>query len=56
MRHRIEDLLDSRPADFWIGPLRLAHRLWRIHWREAGWPEGFQISIRRTNCALSGDC
>ena len=44
MRHRIEDLLGFATRHFWIGTFHgLAHRLLRIHWREAGLAEGFQI-------------
>ena len=44
MRHRIEDLLGFPTRHFWIGTFHgLAHRLLRIHWREAGLAEGFQI-------------
>ena len=44
MRHRIEDLLGFPTRHFWIGTFHgLAHRLLRIHWREAGLQEGFQI-------------
>ena len=44
MRYRIEDLLGFPTRHFWIGTFHgLAHRLLRIHWREAGLAEGFQI-------------
>ena len=44
MRHRIEALLGFPTRHFWIGNFHgLAHRLLRIHWREAGLVEGFQI-------------
>ena len=44
MRHRIETLLGFPTRHFWIGTFHgLAHRLLRIHWREAGLAEGFQI-------------
>ncbi len=44
MRHRIEALLGFPTRHFWIGTFHgLAHRLLRIHWREAGLAEGFQI-------------
>ena len=44
MRHRIEDLLGFPTRHFWIGTFHgLAHRLLRIHWRETGLAEGFQI-------------
>ena len=44
MRHRIEALLGFPTRHFWIGTFHgLAHRLLRIHWRETGLAEGFQI-------------
>jgi DNA helicase-2/ATP-dependent DNA helicase PcrA len=44
MRQRIEALLGFPTRHFWIGTFHgLAHRLLRIHWREAGLAEGFQI-------------
>ena len=44
MRQRIESLLGFPTRHFWIGTFHgLAHRLLRIHWREAGLAEGFQI-------------
>lgn len=44
MRSRIEALLDIPVRHLWIGTFHgLAHRLLRIHWREAGLEEGFQI-------------
>jgi DNA helicase-2/ATP-dependent DNA helicase PcrA len=51
MRARAEALLDARhaPGDAlrrgaWIGTFHgIAHRLLRLHWREAGLPEGFQV-------------
>ncbi len=44
MRHRIEGLLEIPTRHLWIGTFHgLAHRLLRIHWREAGLAEGFQI-------------
>jgi DNA helicase-2/ATP-dependent DNA helicase PcrA len=44
MRHRIESLLEMPTRHLWIGTFHgLAHRLLRIHWREAGLAEGFQI-------------
>jgi len=44
MRHRIEALLGFPTRHFWIGTFHgLAHRLLRIHWREAGLSETFQI-------------
>ena len=44
MRSRIESLLDTPSSTLWIGTFHgLAHRLLRIHWREAGLPQSFQI-------------
>ncbi|HSC07424.1 MAG TPA: UvrD-helicase domain-containing protein, partial [Steroidobacteraceae bacterium] len=44
MRGRIETLLGIPGASLWIGTFHgLAHRLLRIHWREAGLPQTFQI-------------
>ncbi|HVH83092.1 MAG TPA: UvrD-helicase domain-containing protein, partial [Steroidobacteraceae bacterium] len=44
MRARVERLLGIPAAALWIGTFHgIAHRLLRIHWREAGLPQGFQI-------------
>ena len=44
MRRRIETLLGHPGGALWIGTFHgLAHRLLRLHWREAGLPQGFQI-------------
>jgi DNA helicase-2/ATP-dependent DNA helicase PcrA len=44
MRDRVEALLGMPTRNLWIGTFHgLAHRLLRIHWREAGLAEGFQI-------------
>ena len=45
MRARIETACWAfPPAALWIGTFHgIAHRLLRIHWREAGLPQGFQI-------------
>jgi DNA helicase-2/ATP-dependent DNA helicase PcrA len=44
MRGRIERLLGAPSAALWIGTFHgLAHRLLRLHWREAGLAQGFQI-------------
>ncbi len=44
MRGRIEQLLDMPSGPLWVGTFHgLAHRLLRLHWREAGLPQGFQI-------------
>jgi DNA helicase-2/ATP-dependent DNA helicase PcrA len=64
MRQRIEALLAYPTEHLWIGTFHgLAHRLLRIHWREAGLSEGFQImdsedqqrTIRRMLKALDLD-
>src|SRR5580692_6119024 len=44
MRRRIEGLLGHPGGSLWIGTFHgLAHRLLRLHWREAGLPQSFQI-------------
>jgi DNA helicase-2/ATP-dependent DNA helicase PcrA len=44
MRGRVEALLGSTGAALWLGTFHgLAHRLLRLHWREAGLPRDFQI-------------
>jgi DNA helicase-2/ATP-dependent DNA helicase PcrA len=44
MRGRIEALLGTPGGALWIGTFHgLAHRLLRLHWREAGLPQTFQI-------------
>ncbi len=44
MRGRIEALLGMPGNALWIGTFHgIAHRLLRLHWREAGLPQGFQI-------------
>ncbi len=44
MRARVERLLGIPAAGLWIGTFHgIAHRLLRIHWREAQLPQGFQI-------------
>lgn len=44
MRSRIEHLLGPDARHMWIGTFHgLAHRLLRLHWREAHLPEGFHI-------------
>jgi DNA helicase II / ATP-dependent DNA helicase PcrA len=44
MRHRIETQLGLPSAPLWIGTFHgICHRLLRMHWREAGLPQGFQI-------------
>jgi len=44
MRSRIEHLLGMNARGMWIGTFHsLAHRLLRLHWKEAQLPEQFQI-------------
>ncbi|NND44307.1 MAG: DNA helicase II [Xanthomonadales bacterium] len=44
MRERVQDLLNVSTRPLWIGTFHgIAHRLLRMHWREAGLPENFQI-------------
>jgi hypothetical protein len=44
MRGRIESLLATPSAPLWIGTFHgIAHRLLRIHWRDANLPQAFQI-------------
>jgi DNA helicase-2/ATP-dependent DNA helicase PcrA len=44
MRSRIETLLGLPSGAMWLGTFHgLTHRLLRIHWREAGLPQSFQI-------------
>jgi len=44
MRHRVEHLLGISGSSLWLGTFHgLAHRLLRLHWREANLPQGFQI-------------
>ena len=44
MRGRIESLLGYSATALWIGTFHgIAHRLLRLHWREAGLVQGFQI-------------
>jgi len=44
MRSRIEQLLGISGGALWIGTFHgIAHRLLRLHWREAGLPQSFQI-------------
>src|SRR5690606_34273751 len=64
MRGRIEQLLDMPTGQLWVGTFHgLAHRLLRMHWQEAGLPQGFQIldsedqlrAVRRAIRALDLD-
>ena len=44
MRGRIRDLLNVQVGGLWVGTFHgLAHRLLRLHWREANLPQTFQI-------------
>ena len=44
MRGRIESMLGVPSAPLWIGTFHgIAHRLLRIHWRDANLPQSFQI-------------
>jgi DNA helicase-2/ATP-dependent DNA helicase PcrA len=44
MRARIEQMLHMPTAPLWIGTFHgIAHRLLRLHWREAKLPQSFQI-------------
>ncbi len=44
MRARAEALLSAPPRAMWVGTFHgIAHRLLRMHWRDAGLPENFQI-------------
>jgi DNA helicase-2/ATP-dependent DNA helicase PcrA len=44
MRARVEQLLNMPSGGLWIGTFHgIAHRLLRLHWREAGLVQGFQI-------------
>jgi DNA helicase-2/ATP-dependent DNA helicase PcrA len=44
MRGRIETMLGLPAAPLWVGTFHgIAHRLLRMHWREAGLPQSFQI-------------
>ncbi len=44
MRGRVEQLLGIPGTALWLGTFHgLAHRLLRMHWREAGLPQSFQI-------------
>jgi DNA helicase II / ATP-dependent DNA helicase PcrA len=44
MRGRVERILGAPPGVLWIGTFHgIAHRLLRLHWREAGLAQSFQI-------------
>lgn len=64
MRHRIETMLATPSAPLWVGTFHgIAHRLLRIHWRDANLQQAFQImdsddqqrAIRRLLKALDLD-
>jgi len=64
MRSRIDTMLGGAAKSMWIGTFHsLAHRLLRMHWQDAGLPEGFQILdsddqyrlVRRVLASLSLD-
>jgi superfamily I DNA/RNA helicase len=57
MRSRVEALLRNGTRGMWVGTFHgLAHRLLRLHWREAQLPEAFQVMAGRcrNRCALRG--
>ncbi len=44
MRHRLEKLLDVPVKALWVGTFHgIAHRMLRMHWKEAKLPQNFQI-------------
>jgi DNA helicase-2/ATP-dependent DNA helicase PcrA len=44
MHHRLEAMLEMPTRQMWVGTFHgLAHRLLKLHWKEAGLPEQFQI-------------
>ncbi len=44
MRGRIEQLIDVPIRAMWVGTFHgIAHRMLRLHWKEAGLPQSFQI-------------
>ncbi len=64
MRARIEELQGDSAKSMWVGTFHgLAHRLLRLHWRDANLPETFQILdsddqyrlVRRVLAALNLD-
>ena len=64
MRGRLQELLGAPVGGMWVGTFHsVAHRLLRIHWKEAELPQGFQIldsddqyrTIRRATRALGLD-
>ncbi|MFV2056991.1 MAG: DNA helicase II [Thiohalomonadales bacterium] len=64
MRQRVESLLQIPVSNLWIGTFHsLAHRLLRLHWKDAELPQNFQIldsddqlrSIKRVTRSLDLD-
>jgi len=44
MRARLEELLGREAQGIWVGTFHgLSHKLLRLHWREAGLPQNFQV-------------
>ncbi len=44
MRHRIEELINVPIRAMWVGTFHgIAHRMLRLHWKEARLPQNFQI-------------
>src|SRR6201987_615151 len=44
MRGRIEQLINVPVRNMWVGTFHgIAHRMLRLHWKEAGLPQNFQI-------------
>ena len=44
MKGRIENMLGTPISSMWVGTFHgLAHRLLKLHWKDAGLPENFQI-------------
>jgi len=44
MRQRVEDILGQSLGSMWVGTFHgIAHRFLRMHWKEAGLPQAFQI-------------
>ena len=44
MRERISEMLDLETRGMWVGTFHgLAHKFLRLHWKEAGLEQGFQV-------------
>ena len=44
MRGRLENMLGASVSNMWVGTFHgLAHRLLKLHWKDAGLPQNFQI-------------